>query len=103
MKNPTTFSLCLLLGFAVLAPRAWAAEIACNSVEGEFSHCSLPGAEKLKVKLKRHIDGVCKFQQSWGVDQEGVWVDMGCRAVFQYAAPVARQAAWKRFLPSWPR
>lgn len=103
MRNSTTVLLSILLGAALLASVASAGEVACGSVEGEFSHCSLPNAEKLKVKLKRRIDGICKFQQSWGVDQDGVWVDMGCRAVFQYATPVAGQVGWRRFLPAWSR
>lgn len=91
----------LIIGLAV--QEAKSAEITCGSTDGELNHCSLAGANTLKVKLKQRIDGVCKLGESWGVDREGVWVDMGCRAIFKYAAPPNQQTGWKRFLPRWAR
>lgn len=93
-----------ILAFAVLSMASGAAragELACGSIEGEFTHCSLAGADRANVKLKHRVDGSCKFRQSWGVDHEGVWVDLGCRAVFKYSAPAVLQTGWKRFLPKW--
>jgi Protein of unknown function (DUF3011) len=103
MKNGNFHALVILLGLCLMAAPVSAGEVTCNSPDGELTRCSLPHADRLKVKLKRRVDGICKFQQSWGVDPDGVWVDMGCSAVFQYASPLARQIGWKRFLPAWAR
>lgn len=101
--NNRRLAVWLLLTLVFLAPAGRAAEVACGSTEGEFVHCALPGADKLKVKLKQRLDGVCASGTSWGVDSEGVWVDMGCRAVFRYSAASVQKAGWKRFLPNWLR
>jgi hypothetical protein len=103
MKKPKLYICLLSLCIGLAAREAKAAEITCGSLDGELSHCTLAGANTLKVKLKHRIDGVCKFDESWGVDREGVWVDMGCRAIFKYTAPPGQQTGWKRFLPRWAR
>jgi hypothetical protein len=96
------FSL-MVCAMSLTISSAGAAEIACGSLAGEFAHCSLVDATQRKVKLKQRIEGVCQFGQSWGVDSDGVWVDMGCRAIFKYAAAAPQKAGWRRFLPRWPR
>lgn len=105
-RRPSTSKYIVVLFLACLslvAGGARAGELACGSIEGEVTHCSLPGADKANVKLKQRLDGACKFRQSWGVDHEGVWVDLGCRAVFKYSSPAVAQTGWRRFLPKWTR
>lgn len=93
----------LAMGLAIGVSQA--AELACGSVEGEFHRCDLPGADRMKVKLKQRLDGDCRAGETWGVDRDGVWVDMGCRGLFRYTAKtaVADRAGWRKFLPGWAR
>jgi hypothetical protein len=98
------FLLVLLLwGVSMGASRG--AELACGSIDGEFHRCALVGADRMKVKLKQRLDGDCKSGQTWGVDRDGLWVDMGCRGLFRYSAPTAgaQRIGWRRFLPAWAR
>lgn len=96
--------------FILLLSNLWmgaaaGAEIACGSVDGEFHRCALLGADRMKVKLKQRLDGPCKSGETWGVDSDGLWVDMGCRGLFRYTAPPVgvQRAGWRRFLPPWTR
>lgn len=86
---------------AVPASTALAGEISCNSIDGELNRCALQGADKMKVKLKLDRVGACKKGDTWGVDNDGVWVDMGCQAVFTYKDPSA--SPWWRSLSSLRR
>lgn len=97
-RNIRACLLVLCIGFS---ETAMAADIACSSIDGEFQRCALPGADKMKVKMQSHTDGDCKFGQSWGVDREGIWVDMGCSGVFRYKSPVPERTGWRRFIPAW--
>ncbi|WP_363351290.1 DUF3011 domain-containing protein [Methylocystis echinoides] len=91
-----------ILGLAFLfsAQRCEAGEFSCNSIDGEFTRCALRDAHKMKVKLKLDREGGCKRGDTWGVDADGVWVDMGCRAVFAYKDPATR-TWWRRFVPKF--
>jgi hypothetical protein len=83
---------------AAITSAANAGEISCNSISGELNRCALPDANKMKVKLKLDREGACQKGDTWGVDSDGVWVDMGCRAVFTYKDPHARPW-WRSLLP----
>lgn len=85
-----------------VALAAEAGEFACNSINGELNRCALQGASKLKVRLKLDREGACQKGDTWGVDNEGVWVDMGCRAVFTYKDPHPRPW-WRSLLPKFGR
>ena len=88
----------------IFSNSTYAAEIVCNSSDGEYHHCALPNADKLKVKMKFHADGDCKKGATWGVDSKGIWVDFGCQATFRFKeVKSAQNGGWKRFLPSWMR
>lgn len=96
--------ICLIASaMSLIVQQASATEILCGSIDGEFHRCALNGADKMKVKMKHRVDGDCKFGQTWGVDGEGVWVDMGCRGVFRYAAPAIQHSGWRRLIPGWAR
>ncbi len=86
----------------VLMSAAKAGEFSCNSVDGELNRCALQGANKMKVRLKLDREGACQKGDTWGVDNEGVWVDMGCRAVFTYKDPHPRPW-WPSLLPKLGR
>jgi hypothetical protein len=68
---------------ALLLPVATPAQqtITCESNDGGRKHCG--DANPGQVTLQRQISGSdCIENRSWGVDDRGLWVDHGCRAVF---------------------
>lgn len=78
-------------------------ELVCNSSDGEYHHCDLANADKLRVKVKYRSDGDCKKGDTWGVDSKGIWVE-GCQATFRFKDTNSTQnSGWKKFLPSWVR
>ena len=94
----------IISGAMVFAPALSAAELVCNSSDGEYHLCPLADADKLKVKIKYHADGECKKGDTWGVESKGIWVDLGCKATFRFKdIKSAQNTGWKRFLPSWVR
>jgi Protein of unknown function (DUF3011) len=57
--------------------------ITCSSDDGRRNYCSANGAYPRDVTLTRQISGsACIQNQTWGVDNRGIWVDRGCRAEF---------------------
>ncbi|MGJ0507100.1 MAG: DUF3011 domain-containing protein [Methylocystis sp.] len=88
----------LLTSLILLVPAATAGEFACNSLRGELNRCALKNADRLKVRLKLDREGGCKKNETWGVDADGVWVDMGCEAVFSFKHPSER-SWWQKLFP----
>ena len=72
------------LAFALLVVPAFAAaqqSVTCESNDGNRRYCG--NYNYNQVSLERQISGSpCVQGQTWGVDREGLWVDRGCRAVF---------------------
>jgi hypothetical protein len=57
--------------------------ITCSSDDGRRNYCNANGAYPRDVTLTRQISGsACIQNQTWGVDNRGIWVDRGCRAEF---------------------
>jgi hypothetical protein len=60
--------------------------VRCESIDGRRSYCGNYGYDQ--VRLERQIsDSPCVQGRSWGVDRGGLWVDDGCRAVFEIRGP----------------
>jgi len=77
-------SLGFLLGIAMLpgAAKAQQQTITCESNNGSRKYCGTPPNTD-QVSLSRQISSAsCVQGQSWGVDNQGLWVDQGCRAEF---------------------
>ena len=54
----------------------------CSSDFGTRQYCAAD--TRGKVKLTQQIsESSCRFGYSWGYDNNGVWVDHGCRAEFE--------------------
>jgi hypothetical protein len=57
--------------------------ITCSSNNGNRNYCNIGGANPQNITLTRQISGSpCIRNQTWGVNQRGLWVDRGCRAEF---------------------
>ena len=58
--------------------------IRCAS-DGDYRHCRADTRDG--VRLYRQLSNhACRYNDSWGYDQRGVWVDNGCRGEFQLYA-----------------
>lgn len=56
--------------------------VACSSDDGNRHYCS--ANIRRGVRLSRQISGTACIQgQTWGYDNQGIWVDRGCRAEFE--------------------
>lgn len=70
----------MLTAFAATAP-ALADTITCESTDGRERYCSANtrGGVVLSTQLSRNG---CYQGETWGYDRHGIWVNSGCRAVF---------------------
>jgi hypothetical protein len=67
--------------------------ITCSSNDGRRQYC--PANTTGGVKLTRQISGSpCQQGSTWGFDNQGVWVDKGCRAEFAAYAKSNSLPAW---------
>lgn len=78
-------ALPLALLLAGGSPCRAAEQITCVSDKGLWTHCDLMAADQAEVQLVQQLSrSKCEKGVTWGVDAEGIWVDKGCRAVFEY-------------------
>ncbi|MGI8989060.1 MAG: DUF3011 domain-containing protein, partial [Bryobacteraceae bacterium] len=55
--------------------------VTCNSDDGKRHYCNAD--TRGGVQLSRQISGsACDQGSTWGFDNNGIWVDRGCRASF---------------------
>lgn len=75
----------LVLLFAAFAVAASAQQtVKCESNNGHRNYCG--SYAQNQVSIDRQISGSpCTRDSSWGVDNRGLWVDRGCRAIFNIA------------------
>lgn len=53
----------------------------CESIDGRRAHCRTD--TNFGAILTRQIsDTDCRYGRTWGIDENGIWVDNGCRAEF---------------------
>lgn len=56
--------------------------VTCSSKEGQYTVCAAD--TRNGVTLKRQLsDASCWLGQTWGYNDQGIWVDQGCRGEFQ--------------------
>lgn len=85
MPSLLQFSLLSLLSLLLCAHNAHGAVtgrvLRCASIDQQKNYCL--AYVRGGVKLLRQLSlADCRYQESWGYDAGGVWVDYGCRAEF---------------------
>lgn len=56
--------------------------VRCESTNQRYRHCRAD--TERGVQLYRQLSkNACRYQETWGYDRRGVWVDQGCRGDFQ--------------------
>jgi hypothetical protein len=57
--------------------------IKCESNNGKRNYCNTGFIDARQVSIQQQISGSpCNRGATWGVDNQGLWVDRGCRAIF---------------------
>ena len=70
-----------LVGGSDVARTAFASSVVCESKNNTRTTC--PADTSYGVQLSRHMSkNGCDRGHDWGFDQNGIWVDHGCRAEF---------------------
>src|SRR5258708_9655343 len=79
--QPEPFALQAGYGFGQGYGQGQGQVITCSSDDGRRNYCNVD--TRRGVRLNRQISGSpCVENQTWGVDNRGLWVDRGCRAEF---------------------
>lgn len=56
--------------------------VRCESTGQDYRHCRADTRDG--VQLYRQLSkNACRYQESWGYDRRGIWVNRGCRGDFQ--------------------
>ena len=66
--------------------------VTCESLNGRRSFCRTMTAGGVRL-VRQLSSAACTYSRDWGYDQQGIWVDNGCRAVFEVRAGSAVQPA----------
>jgi hypothetical protein len=70
-----------LIGGSAVSPAAFGRSVLCESINNGKARC--PVDTSYGVQLARQISkNACIRGQDWGFDQNGIWVDHGCRGEF---------------------
>jgi hypothetical protein len=56
--------------------------IVCES-SGGYTHCPVRFSERGVHLVRQMSNAACTQGRTWGFDRDGVWVDRGCRGVFE--------------------
>jgi hypothetical protein len=88
MRHPAALAALTLLCLVGAAPESFAQKpgtVKCESVNDGRKHCAVKNIDTESVTMERKLSQtVCQRDLNWGVDQDGIWVNGGCRAVFAY-------------------
>lgn len=55
--------------------------VSCNSGNNKYAFCSARVRSDVEL-INQRSSSACRFNESWGYNRRGVWVDKGCRADF---------------------
>ena len=70
------------------------ASLVCESLNNTRKHCRTDTTRGVTL-VRQLSDNLCARGRSWGVDEDGVWVNAGCRAEFMigHATPAMTSSA----------
>ncbi len=74
--------------------------VTCSSTDGRYSRCFT--RTEGQVSLKKQLSSQpCVLQRTWGYDQNGIWVDNGCRGQFVVGRG-GPGSGWGEYPGTWP-
>jgi hypothetical protein len=59
--------------------------VRCESTDQHYRHCRADTGDGVQL-YRQFSKNACRYQETWGYDRRGVWVDRGCRGDFQLYA-----------------
>jgi hypothetical protein len=85
-------------GFAGIAPAAHANAgfITCESTGYKYNYCGVRTQGRVIMMREISTGNLCRQGRGWGYDDNGIWVDRGCRAEFSYGRDDGGGGAWGR-------
>ncbi len=95
MRSRCLFLSMALLGVRLFMPQKSLAQstISCNSDDMKRHSCSVDTRGGVSLTTQ-HSEAACTEGYSWGSDNQGIWVDHGCRADFVVNVGY-RQNSWR--------
>ena len=68
------------------APHAVAEQrlIQCDSIGYRYQYCNADTQGRVVLLQELSTGSLCRQGRGWGFDDDGIWVDKGCRAKFSY-------------------
>ena len=77
----TTIATGIMLGTTPMSVRASESSVTCSSHDYRYNYCRIEthGGVRLDRQLS---NSTCDYKKDWGYDNDGVWVDNGCKATF---------------------
>lgn len=79
----TLFAIATLVGAAPDA-RADTGFITCESTGYRYNYCAVRTQGRVAMIREVSTGNLCQQGRGWGYDDNGIWVDRGCRAQFSY-------------------
>ena len=70
--------------FAAAPARAKSGFLTCESISYRYQYCSANTQGRVIMVRERSTGNLCRQGRGWGYDNNGIWVDRGCRAEFSY-------------------
>ena len=58
-------------------------KVTCSSDGGRYTYCGARINHGHVRILRQHSKSGCRFNEDWGYDRRGIWVENGCRATFE--------------------
>lgn len=64
--------------------RGRTAQVTCESINDGYNECRADVGRRGSVHMVQRLSrSGCRFNDDWGFDRRGIWVDNGCRARFE--------------------
>ena len=58
-------------------------DVTCSSDNNRYNYCRAQIKDGYVRILRQHSRSDCRFNEDWGYNRHGIWVENGCRATFQ--------------------
>jgi len=59
-------------------------QLTCESISYRYSYCNADTQGRVSLNRELSTGNLCRQGYGWGYDGGGIWVDRGCRGVFNY-------------------
>jgi hypothetical protein len=90
------FMLAALVAAVMIAPEAAAQQrlMQCDSTGYRYNFCNADTQGRVVLLRELSTGNLCRQGRGWGFDNNGIWVDKGCRGEFSYG--VDNGGSWDR-------